>query len=185
MCGVSAEGHMSECPTAIVIAQPGRRGWALEEAWDLAATVSRGHILVKESRFPGVILLFARGSSPLDVSRAAARMEFGFVQRIVPSVSCFKASSEGEVLEKLRDVLRSLRPAGKYRVFLSLRGSGKSIVGKSRVEELLRSTGVVPARGSSRGIAVESVDDVFIFSIGIIRACGSRCILLYYRGVYG
>ncbi|BAA79062.2 hypothetical protein APE_0151.1 [Aeropyrum pernix K1] len=178
---MSSEERMSECPVALVVAQPRRHTWALEEAWDLAVSIDPETSRAVETGYPGVILIYSGRAAPLDVARRAIAVELGFIQRVVPAVICGRIRESREAYSMFETALKIL-PAGVGKVLFisSLRGSSKDMVDVARLSEILARAGLKPVkRGAQEVVDVEGVDDILIISPGIIRKCGLRCIVVY------
>ncbi len=154
-----ATGGMPECPSAVIVAKPGREAWALEEAWDLAVIVSGR---VEKTRFPGVMLLYSplRGEKLVEALRRGPRN--AFIKRIVVARACFRMGR----VERLEGLPR------RARLIVALRGSSKSMDYRSVI-------GVdYNDRRSQLVIDVEGVDDVIIVSWGRALSCGYDCLLV-------
>ncbi|BAN89586.1 hypothetical protein [Aeropyrum camini] len=176
-----AEERVPECPIALVVAQPRRHAWAVEEAWDLAVSIDAETSRVLETGYPGVILIYSSRATPLDVARRAVAVELGFIQRLVPAVICRKIRGSSEAYDVVKAALLMLPPGTREVLFISsLRGSSKGFIDVTRIRGIMEAAGVKLVRRGARGVVdVEGVDDILIASAGIIRRCGLRCTLVH------
>jgi len=157
---VPAEERVPECPTAVIVAKPGRVRWALEEAWDLAVLLEGS---VEETPYAGVFVIRA----PLswrDAAGALARApKSAFIARIVVPGAC------GSV-----DAPPRVEVPPRARLIVALRGASKTV----DLAALLGGRIPFNVRRSHTVVDVEGVDRVVSVTVGRARSCGYGCLLV-------
>lgn len=155
---MSAPSILPELVRAVIVAKPQREGWAIEEAYDLLVPIDPSAQVVA-TRFRDVLVALSSAPSQL-ISQAAARMEFSFVSRIVPSLVALRSERQEEVLE----AMRRISPEALL-VEARLRGRSK---------EIMRGAPLTEARRGLR-LFLEGIDNLFVISYGITKRCGLGC----------
>ncbi|MCS7107127.1 MAG: hypothetical protein NZ902_03375 [Acidilobaceae archaeon] len=159
---------------ALAVAKPQREGWLLEELYDLLAPMDES-AKVERSEFHDVLLVLSERLQPSEICRAAQRMEFSFMSRLVPAMRVVKAAGRAELLS----ALQALVPSGKrLGLMVSLRGRGKELVRVGELAEYLKARQNSLSRQSREVVVVESVGDLFVLSYGITLRCGLGCTLV-------
>jgi len=157
---VPVEERVPECPTAVVVAKPGRARWALEEAWDLAVLLGGR---AEETGYPGVIVLRA----PVSWGEAAAALarapRNAFIARIVVPGACGSVESPPRV-----------EAPPRARLIVALRGASKSL----DLAGLLGGRVPFNDRRSPVVVDVEGLDRVVSVTVGRARSCGYGCLLV-------
>ncbi len=151
---------MPLCPAAVVVAKPGRVGWALEEAWDLAVLLDGE---ARETGYPGVILVYSNLPRHEIVEKFRRALRQSFIVRIVVPRVCGTVDSPPRVKP----------PVERARLIVALRGASKRVP----VEEIIVGR-LVRDRRSRYIVDVEGVDEIIMVSWGEARACGYDCTLV-------
>ncbi len=156
----------------VAVSRPGRGSWLADELldtlipWDPEARVV-------ETRFPGVIAVYTT-LDPGQLARIISRGYHSFMKRLTPAMAMVEARGWSDIEALIRGLLTG--PPGRVRLILATRGVGKSLAGRGRLEDLVRSLGFTPSRGARMALAIESLDGLFLGAYGITSPCGPDCV---------
>ncbi|MEB3779847.1 MAG: hypothetical protein GSR85_06420 [Desulfurococcales archaeon] len=167
--------HMPLCPSAIAVSKPKRDTWMEEELLDTLIPWDP-NAQIKPSGFPGVLLVYTK-LDPYQLGRIISSGYHAFVKRVVPAQRCLISPSRHDLLREIEEIVMKYRP-GRIRLSTSIRGTGKTIITHSVIEEFLRGLNVVIYRKSKTMLCIESVNELFIITLGEARFCGPDCIMI-------
>lgn len=161
---------------AVAVSKPRRERWLVEELLDVLI-VGDENVRVEATRFPGVLAVLSEILTPYDISRLARRLEFSFMSRLVPAVIVKEVSDLRELMETIAEVLGK-RGLAEVNLIATIRGDGKKVVTEGKLRDLMMEIGYRFSRSSPTTLAVESIDRIFIVTVGTLRKCGLGCKLL-------
>lgn len=167
---------MPLCPVGIAVSKPGRESWLVDEIADSILPRDPG-ARIERTGFDNVVAIYSEVIPPHELPRLVLRMEQAFLKRLAPVEECVRPGSPGELDRFISGFLAS-RGVKELQLWVYIRGSGKEIASRGRVERLVRSLGIELGRGATTVFDLESLNEVFTLSLGITRKCGLDCVLI-------
>ncbi|MEB3759588.1 MAG: hypothetical protein GSR81_01920 [Desulfurococcales archaeon] len=170
---MSVEGMLSKCPKLVMVAKEGREYWALEELYDVLAVVDNYEVS-KVAR--GVFAVYTGSSIEilLDIVRS---YEYSFIRHLFFIDECVSCSGLGDNLRSYMERRCDSPLRVKFR--LKLRSGCRETIGRSKVEEIIRSSGCIASRRGSYMLVIESVSSNSVGLVfGCIRSCNYGCQLV-------
>ncbi|MEM1873190.1 MAG: hypothetical protein QXS85_05020 [Acidilobaceae archaeon] len=159
----------------LAVSKPGREAWLYEELYDalVAASLSSR---VESTRFKGVFLIYS-DASPREIAESIAEYKTHTATRVLLASMTLARPRREELERAVRELLEASRVA-RVRLILKPRGLGEGLVSERDIASMLELLGARVDPGSRAVLAVESVDDLFLITLGTTRSCGFKCILV-------
>ncbi|MEM1904570.1 MAG: hypothetical protein QXP64_00330 [Acidilobaceae archaeon] len=171
---MSCERALSQLK-GVAVSKPGRDAWLFEELYDSLIAVDTSS-RVEPTRFRGVYLLFS-SAKPREITESILKYRTHSATRVVLASKALYSSSKTTVLSVIKELVESTG-ARSLRLFYKTRGEGESVISREDIFELLRSLNVFSTPSSKQALALESIDHLFIISLGNTLSCGLRCVLI-------
>lgn len=161
---------------AVAVSKPRRDTWLVEELLDAFIVWDEG-VRVERTRFPGVLLVISEKLDPQSIVRLASRLEFSFMSRLVPATIAVEVENLNQLLEKLVEVIGG-SGVHEFKLQAVVRGDGKTVVSESQLRAALEKMNFRVAGNARKVLAVESIDRLFVATLGEVRKCGYNCKLI-------
>lgn len=167
-----SEGGMSFCPNLIAVSLPGKQSWAFEEISDTIFEKDQ-EAIINKTRYKGVFAIYLKKASLDVVVKNFLIYHHSFISRVVPVKVCNK-NLEIVVESSLQNL-----PKGFIKLIIHLREPLKNKIKEDDISNLIINHGFKLTKKSDYAIVVENLEDLFVSASGIIRKCGSSCIIVY------
>ncbi len=167
------EEMLSKCPKIVMVAKDGREYWALEELYDVLAGIERYEVGKVAN---GVFAVYTDSTIErlLDLVRS---YEYSFIRYLFFFDKCVLCT---ELEDKLRSYIeRRCDDPLRVRFRLKLRSGCRGVIGRSKVEDVIRDSGCIVSRKGSYMLVIESVSlNTVGLVFGCVRSCNYSCQLV-------
>ncbi|AFZ70410.1 hypothetical protein Calag_0659 [Caldisphaera lagunensis DSM 15908] len=167
-----SKGDLSLCPNLIAVSLPNKKSWAFEEISDTIFEKDPNAYIL-ESKYNGVFLIYLKENNIDAIMKNVLAYQHAFLSRIVPVKSC------GNDLKYVIENSLLILPKGFIKLIVHLREPLKNVIKENEISDLIISYGYKLTKKSSNALILESIDEIFVSTSGIIRKCGPSCITVY------